>query len=233
MEEPPIEGKDPPEDVGGKGVKGAPSHRGIFHGAIVAYPRKRPQQGEEKIEGPGKMPDKIACVKSGSFNIFKNMDIVTLGSDMLRQKAEPIKPIHDDYIKIAAEMIDALHAGQGVGLAGPQVGLLKRIFVTHFEGDTPRVFINPTIIETSAELVKYEEGCLSIPGIYAEVIRPQAVKIQAWNERGRPFTLEADGFLARIIQHEYDHLEGVLFLDRLSEPKRNRMINKYERLKKR
>ncbi|MDR3276542.1 MAG: peptide deformylase [Treponema sp.] len=160
------------------------------------------------------------------------MDILRLGDETLRQKAEPVKPIGPEYRQIAAEMIKALHDGRGIGLAGPQVGLLKRIFVVHVEDDLPRVFINPSIIGTSQEEARYEEGCLSIPGMYAEVTRPVSVKVQAWNERGRPFTLEADGILGRVILHEYDHLEGVLFIDRLSEPKRNSLMRKYENRKK-
>jgi peptide deformylase len=157
------------------------------------------------------------------------MDIITLGNDLLRQRAEPIKPIGPEYKTIAEEMIEALHRGKGVGLAGPQVGLMKRIFVVHAEGDVPRVFINPSIIGTSEDQVKYEEGCLSIPGIYADLVRPAQIKVQAWNEKGRPFTLEAEGLLARIILHEYDHLEGILFIDRLSEIKRNKVLAKYEK----
>jgi peptide deformylase len=154
------------------------------------------------------------------------MDIITLGHELLRQKAEPVKKIDAALVQKAQEMIEALHEGKGIGLAGPQVGLLERIFVIHIEGDEPRVFINPSIIETSPETVKYEEGCLSVPGVWADVIRPKGVKVQAWNERGRPFTLETEGILARVILHEYDHLEGVLFIDRLSEPKRNRILTK-------
>ena len=125
-----------------------------------------------------------------------------------------------------------MHKGKGVGLAGPQVGLLERIFVVHVEGDEPRVFINPSILETSAETSKHEEGCLSVPGVWADVIRPEKVKVQAWNEKGRPFTIEVNGLLARVILHEYDHLEGVLFIDRLSEPKRAKVIAKYEKKRK-
>ncbi|MDR2631244.1 MAG: peptide deformylase [Spirochaetaceae bacterium] len=156
------------------------------------------------------------------------MEILILGNELLRQKAAPVKKIND-YGKIAAEMLDALHLGKGIGLAGPQVGLLERIFVVHIEGDIPRVFINPSIIGTSQDMVKYEEGCLSLPGVWADVLRPSTVRLQAWNEKGRPFTLEASGILARVIQHEYDHLEGVLFIDRLSEPKRNRIMTKFEK----
>ena len=157
------------------------------------------------------------------------MEIELLGSGLLRQKAEPVQPIGHEYRQIADDMIEMLHAGKGVGLAGPQVGLIKRIFVVHIEGSTPLVFINPSIIGTSQELTRYEEGCLSIPGIWAEIERPAAVRVQAWNAKGKPFTLDAEGILARVIQHENDHLDGVLFIDRLPEGKRNRVIAKYER----
>ncbi|MFP3089919.1 peptide deformylase [Treponema sp. TIM-1] len=157
------------------------------------------------------------------------MEIILLGNELLRQKAAPVKEIDGSYGKIAAKMVEALHQGKGIGLAGPQVGILERIFVVHIEGDIPRIFINPSIIGTSQDMVKYEEGCLSLPGIWADVLRPSAVRVQAWNEKGRPFTIEADGILARVIQHEYDHLEGVLFIDRLSDPKRNRILTKFEK----
>jgi peptide deformylase len=160
------------------------------------------------------------------------MEIITLGNELLRQRAERIGNIDMGLLKTSEELIDTLHKGKGVGLAGPQVGLMKRIFVVHVEKDVPRVFINPSLVETSEELVKYEEGCLSIPGLYADVIRPKTVKIQAWNEKGHPFTLTADGILARVILHEYDHLEGTLFIDRLSEVKRNRILAKLAKAKK-
>jgi len=154
------------------------------------------------------------------------MQILTLGNDVLRQKAEKIEKIDTDLVKTAQAMLSLMHEGKGLGLAGPQVGLLKRFFVVHLEDDIPRIFINPSIIETSHETVKFEEGCLSLPGAYANVIRSREITVQAWNERGRPFTLEAGGLLARVILHEYDHLDGKLFIDRLSESKRNKVIEK-------
>jgi peptide deformylase len=123
-------------------------------------------------------------------------------------------------------MIDMMKKGKGIGLAGPQIGLLQRIFVTNIDGDVPRVFINPSIIETSQETCKYEEGCLSVPGVWVDVIRPKTVKVQAWNEKGRAFTLEAAGILARVILHECDHLDGVLFIDRLPEEKRTKILDR-------
>ena len=148
---------------------------------------------------------------------------------ILRQKAERIKTINDEVRRIAQEMIDAMQMGKGVGLAGPQVGFPKRIFVTCAEGDMPRVFINPSIIWTSQEQANMEEGCLSIPGFYAVVKRPGKIKIQAWNEKGRAFTLDVSGMLARVIQHEYDHLEGILFIDRINKAKQEKFFGKLQK----
>ena len=157
------------------------------------------------------------------------MQIVTLGSELLRKKAEKIGKIDADTAETAKKMLEIIKRDKGVGLAGPQIGFMKRIFVIHVEGDEERVFINPSILETSHKTVKIEEGCLSIPGVYANIIRSETIKVQAWNEKGRPFTIETSGILARVILHEYDHLEGVLFLDYLPEQKRNKLLAKYEK----
>jgi len=160
------------------------------------------------------------------------MQIFTLGSELLRQKAEKIDKITDEVTEISKSMLEVLTRDKGVGLAGPQVGFMKRIFVTHVQGDIERIFINPSILETSHNTYKFEEGCLSIPGIYADIVRSETIKIQAWNEKGKPFTLETGGILARVILHEYDHLEGVLFLDHLPEDKREKLIAKFQKTQK-
>lgn len=147
--------------------------------------------------------------------------------EILYQNAEPITNIDEGIADLAESMIETMHRSNGIGLAGPQVGLLKRIFVVHVEGDKPRVFINPQILRTSLEEVDIEEGCLSIPGIYAHVRRPEIIEVQAFNERGRPFTIETDGLLARVVQHENDHLNGVLFIDHLSDRSRKRAMRQY------
>ncbi|MDR0909923.1 MAG: peptide deformylase [Spirochaetaceae bacterium] len=162
------------------------------------------------------------------------MDILTLESSpendaALRTKAEKVQKIGPEYKKITQEMFQLLRDGKGIGLAGPQVGRNERIFVTEVDKDQPRVFINPTIVGTSEETGKYEEGCMSLPGVFADVTRPLEIRVQAWNEKGRPFTLDAEGLLARVIQHENDHLEGILFIDRLSEPKRASILRKYHK----
>lgn len=144
------------------------------------------------------------------------MRITKLGEEILRKVAEPIKAeeINDDFREFIEEMFEAMKEADGVGLAGPQAGISKRVFVAMADDNVKRVFINPQIIYTSAELCDYEEGCLSIPQVYESIQRPKKVTVQALDENGRPFTLEADGLLARIIQHENDHLDGKLFIDR-------------------
>jgi len=159
------------------------------------------------------------------------MKIITLGDELLRQKAKKIEKIDDETLKIAKQMLEIIKRDKGVGLAGPQIGYMKRIFVVHIEGDEERIFINPSILETSHKTSKYEEGCLSVPGVYTNVVRSESIKMQAWNEKGRPFTIETSGLLARVILHEYDHLEGVLFIDRVPEKTRDSLIAKYEKSK--
>ena len=160
------------------------------------------------------------------------LEIVTFGSEILTKKALPVPEIGADIKALAEGMFEAMERGRGVGLAGPQIGAPLRIFVTNIEGDKKRVFINPEIVLTSQEQVDFEEGCLSLPRLYLDVTRPESVRIQAWNERGRPFTIESDGFLARVMLHEYDHLEGVLFIDRLPAVKRDKAIAQYRKLSK-
>ena len=142
------------------------------------------------------------------------LDITKLGEDILRQKAQPVEEVNDEIRQLAEDMFETMLAADGVGLACPQVGKSLRMFVLIADDNVRRVFINPQIIQTSKEVCDYDEGCLSIPQIYETITRPQKVTVQALNEKGRPFTLDADGFLARIIQHEYDHLEGILYIDR-------------------
>jgi peptide deformylase len=157
------------------------------------------------------------------------LEIIKYGNEILNKKAEPVREFGADLSVFVDELYEAMARGHGVGLAAPQVDKLSRLFVTGVEGDKLRVFINPEIVATSLEEADYEEGCLSLPGLYTHVIRPATVKIQAYNERGRPFTFEADGFLARVILHENDHLNGILFIDRLSPQKRERALAQYLR----
>lgn len=160
------------------------------------------------------------------------IDVVTIGSadeEILYKQAAAVSDINEKIIRLTDAMIESLSFHKGIGLAGPQVNEQLRLFVTHVQGDVPRVFINPEIIMTSNEMTPYEEGCLSVPGIYADVMRPAQVSIQAWNEKGKPFTLDAEGMLARVIQHEYDHLRGKLFIDRINDKKKERLLKTYNK----
>ena len=144
------------------------------------------------------------------------MKIYKLGEEVLRQKSVPIKDedINDELRALAEEMFETMENANGVGLACPQIGKNIRMFVAEADDDVKRVFINPQIIATSDDSVPYEEGCLSVPQVYENIMRPSKVTVQAQDQNGKKFTLEAEGLLARIIQHENDHLEGVIFIDR-------------------
>ncbi len=157
------------------------------------------------------------------------LELVYVPDEVLTTKAAAVKEIDEQTRLLAGRMVEAVQYHDGIGLAAPQINVLSRIFVVYLRDDKPRVFINPEILGTSMEESVIEEGCLSIPGVYAEVKRPAAVSVQAFNERGRPFSLEADGMLARVILHEFDHLNGVLFTDHLSEAKRERLMKKYKK----
>ena len=157
------------------------------------------------------------------------IDLVYVPDAVLVTKASPVKEIDEETKNLAEQMVEAVQYYEGIGLAAPQVNVLKRMFIVYLRDDKPRVFINPEILGTSMEENVIEEGCLSIPGIYADVKRPAGVSVQAFDQRGKPFTLEAEGMLARVIQHEYDHLNGVLFTEHLSQGKRQRLMKKYKK----
>ncbi len=160
------------------------------------------------------------------------MDVVLYGDPILEKIAEPVTVFDEGLARIVEEMFEAMKHDRGIGLAAPQVGIAQRLFITDVEGDRRRVFINPEIVRTSLEMIEYEEGCLSFPGLYFMVKRPEALKIQAQTETGKIFTLEADGLLARVILHENDHLDGKLFIDRVTPFKRERALAHYNRLVK-
>lgn len=145
--------------------------------------------------------------------------IVLYGEPVLREKGKPVEKIDRETKDLVADMIATLKNAKGLGLAAPQVGAAVRIFIIDLSAieltESVRVFINPQIIETSGEVLM-EEGCLSFPGIYQKIVRPETVKIRATEPNGKEFTLRASGMLARAILHEYDHLEGKLFIDYFS-----------------
>ena len=156
------------------------------------------------------------------------MEVVMLGAASLREKSVPVKEITEEIRALASEMIKTMYKEEGVGLAAPQVGRNIRMFVAD-GGSGAQVFINPQITATSVELVEMEEGCLSVPGFYEKVARPKSVRVHAQDESGKKRVIEANGYLARIIQHEYDHLDGVLFIDKIDAEKKERIVRRFER----
>jgi len=149
--------------------------------------------------------------------------IRTFGDPGLRQRAGEVDKITDLHRKLIADMFDTMREAPGVGLAAPQVGVMERIFVWELE-DRSGTFINPTLVSRSSETEEDEEGCLSLPGIVYEVRRSSEVTIEGLDVDGNPTRIEASGLLARIFQHEVDHLDGVLFVDRLSEEMRREAL---------
>ena len=161
------------------------------------------------------------------------LNIVTLGDERLRKHSIVVPEFDGEIRSLAEQMLETMRTNKGIGLAAVQVGKMIRLFVTDLPKDMPRVFINPEIVETSLDQVTFEEGCLSIPDINADVVRPTQVRVQAWNLKGRPFSLDADDLLARVVQHEIDHLNGVLFIDRVNSKKRDRLVRQYEKISSR
>lgn len=153
-------------------------------------------------------------------------EIVLYPSPALRRMAQPIPAVTDLVRQVAARMVELMHAAPGVGLAGPQVGLDWRIFVANPTGQPAddRVYINPVLTGPSREQDDEEEGCLSLPGIRGEIRRPRQITIEATDLDGRRFTATSDDLEARVWQHECDHLDGVLIIDRM--PRVDRMANR-------
>jgi len=149
------------------------------------------------------------------------LKIYMLGQETLRTPANRIVKVDDSIRKLAKDMLITMYSAKGIGLAAPQVGVQKRILVIdlNFEDPNapPNVFINPEIISFSASVDTYEEGCLSIPGVYLNVVRPSSIKLSYRDEMGRPKKMNAEGLMARCIQHEIDHLNGVLFVDKVTD----------------
>lgn len=154
-------------------------------------------------------------------------DIRTFGDPVLKTCAAEITNIDSKLIKLTDEMFEVMYQAPGIGLAAPQIGVQKQLFVYDVD-DKPQVLINPKIVESSGEWV-YDEGCLSIPGLYVEMLRPKLVLVEATNLDGNTIQIEADELLARLFQHEIDHLQGVLMFERMTPDQRKQALAEYRR----
>ena len=147
------------------------------------------------------------------------LDLHYLGDKVLRQKAKRIAKVDDSIRALAKEMLQTMYSSYGIGLAAPQVGINKRLIVVDTDPENPEneafVLINPEIKKFGKEMCGFEEGCLSIPGVNFDVIRPDEIEVSYRDELGKPKRMKASGLLSRVIQHEIDHLDGVMFVDRV------------------
>lgn len=163
------------------------------------------------------------------------LEILSVPNPVLREVAKPVERVDERVREILSDMAETMYDAPGVGLAAPQVGILERLIVVDIgdrdEGIPGRLYklVNPEIVESSGSL-EFEEGCLSIPGIREKVTRPEKVKVRALDEKGDPTEIEAEGILSICLQHEIDHLNGVLFIDRLSRVRRELIKAKLNRL---
>ncbi|MDH4157065.1 MAG: peptide deformylase [candidate division Zixibacteria bacterium] len=161
--------------------------------------------------------------------------IVKYGNPVLREISEDVAEVDQEVKSLVSDMADTLKKAQGLGLSAVQIGVLKRIFIVDLSAvdiaESLRVFINPEIVETGGQ-VEMEEGCLSFPGLYQKIVRPEKIKIRATDLDGKQFEMEIGGLAARAILHEYDHLEGKLFIERLSPMARTLIRGRLKRLAK-
>jgi len=160
-------------------------------------------------------------------------EILIVPDPLLKQVSKPVDRVDDDLRALMDDMLETMYAAPGIGLAAIQIGVPKRVIVMDIakqdEPKAPRYFVNPEILWASEETAPYEEGCLSVPEIYDEVERPARVKIRYLNYAGEPVEEDAEGLFAVCIQHEMDHLDGVLFIDHLSRLKREQAVKKVKK----
>lgn len=163
--------------------------------------------------------------------------LVILPDPLLRKASEPVATVTAEIRQLADDMLETMYDAPGIGLAAVQIGVMQRVVVIDLakpeEEKTPMVFLNPEIIAESDETNIHEEGCLSIPEYYEEVERPASVTVRYMGLDGKSHELEADGLMATCIQHEIDHLDGVLFIDYLSKLKRDRVTRKFAKAARR
>lgn len=155
-------------------------------------------------------------------------EIRTYGDPVLKSQSLAIENIDDKLVRLTDAMFDIMYEAPGIGLAAPQIGVQKQLFVYDI-GDGADVLINPVVVESSGEWV-YEEGCLSIPGLYVEMVRPKEILLRGINIDGEEVSVEADELLSRLFQHELDHLNGVLMFERMTPDQRTEALAEYRRL---
>ncbi len=179
--------------------------------------------GESRV-GQDPQDDPLPCDQRSLDQLMAIHPIRTFGDPVLRMETKPIEEIDDGVITLAKELIETMYEAPGVGLAANQIGIARQLAVFDAQDELgPRVMINPEPVETSGEW-EYEEGCLSLPGKYWEIVRPAFARVRALDLDGNEVEYAGDGLLGRILQHEVDHLNGLLLIDRLDKPMRKKAL---------
>jgi len=191
----------------------------------------------------------VAKTYAGNVSVStEQLRIVTYPAGVLKKRAAPMVAVTPQMRTVAMQMLTLMHLAKGIGLAAPQVGLSWRMFVVEIPEDAedersawadpptatdgPLVFINPVLSRPEGDLEPFEEGCLSLPEIRGEVMRPSVITVRAMDLEGKPFELRAGGLLARCVQHEFDHLEGTLIIDRMTQVSRLKVRSKVRALER-
>ena len=201
-----------------------PAARGLHRG-------RRRHHGYAQRKSGLETPDFIAYLDAMAL-----LPILTAPDPRLKKKSKPVETVDDDVRRLMDEMLETMYAAPGIGLAAPQVGVLKRVIVLDIDREDvktgPLLMANPEIIEASDEDVTYEEGCLSVPEHYSDVVRPAKVTVRYLDRDGVQQEMACEGLLATCVQHEIDHLDGILFIDHISALKRNMILRKLLKARK-
>ena len=180
---------------------------------------------DRRSDGPDERPHRLATAGKAIIAAMAVLDILHHPDPRLRNVAVPVEAVDDEVRRLADDLLETMYSARGIGLAAVQVGIARRVIVVDVsrERNAPLALVNPRVATAHGEEAEFEEGCLSVPGVWETVSRPARVRVEAWDRDGNAVSMEAEGTLAACLQHEIDHLDGRLFVDYLSRLKQQRI----------
>ena len=180
---------------------------------------------DRRSDGPDERSHRLATAGKAIIAAMAVLDILHHPDPRLRNVAVPVEAVDDEVRQLADDLLETMYSARGIGLAAVQVGIARRVIVADVsrERNAPLALVNPRVAAVHGEEAEFEEGCLSVPGVYETVSRPERVRIEAWDRDGNAVSMKAEGTLAACLQHEIDHLDGRLFVDYLSRLKQQRI----------
>ena len=180
---------------------------------------------DRRSDGPDERSHRLAAAGKAIIAAMAVLDILHHPDPRLRNVAVPVEAVDDEVRQLVGDLLETMYSARGIGLAAVQVGIARRVIVVDVsrERNAPLALVNPRVAAVHGEEAEFEEGCLSVPGVYETVSRPARVRIEAWDRDGNAVSMEAEGTLAACLQHEIDHLDGRLFVDYLSRLKQQRI----------